>query len=135
MRRVLQRLGLVCLPVVFAFSVFATNAPAPAKLADTNFIDPEIVGDNPAVQKFKDAMKKEGVKPESLLNESFLFASLFWGTIGSGYLLYARKQREIPPFIGGVAMIAVSFMSSWFWMSVISIAIMVGVWQIMKQGD
>ena len=119
--------------MAFAFSLFATNSPAPA---GTNFIDPEIVADNPQVRQLTEAMKKEGFKPENLLNENFLFASLFWGTVGGGYLLYARKQREIVPLLGGVAMIGASFLvTSWFWMSVISIAIMVCVWQIMKQCD
>ena len=118
--------------MAFAFSLFATNSPAPA---GTNFIDPEIVADNPQVRQLTEAMKKEGFKPESLLNESFLFASLLWGTVGGGYLLYARKQREIVPFVGGVALIAVSFLvTSWFWMSVAGIAVMVGVYQLMKQG-
>jgi hypothetical protein len=69
-----------------------------------------------------------------MFNESFIWASFFWGTIGGGYLLFARKQRSIPCFLGGVAMIAVSFfISSWFWMSITSIAIMVGVYVMMKQ--
>ena len=70
-----------------------------------------------------------------LLNTKFLFASLIWGTVGAGYLLYARQQRAPVPFLGGVVMIAVSFLiSSWFWMSVVCIALMVGVHQLMKRG-
>ena len=70
-----------------------------------------------------------------LLNTKFLFASLIWGTVGGGYLLYARQQRAPTPFLGGVAMIAVSFLiSSWFWMSLICIALMVGVHQSVKRG-
>ena len=69
------------------------------------------------------------------LNTKFLFASLIWGTVGAGYLLYARQQRAPVPFVGGVAMIAVSFVvGSWFWMSVICIAMMVGVYELMKRG-
>ena len=125
-------LGLACLLVALAGSLFAANSPAPA---DTNFIDPELVAENPQVKQLTDALKKEGVNTDSLLNEQFLFASLIWGTIGGGYLIYARKQREIVPFIGGVAMIAVScFVGSWFWMSVICLALMAGVYQLMKQG-
>ena len=70
-----------------------------------------------------------------LLNEKFLFASLIWGSVGCGYLLYARRQREIVPFLGGVAMIAVScLVGSWFWMSLICLALMVGVYLLVKQG-
>ena len=132
MKSALRKLCLVCLPGLFAFSLFATNLPAPAS---TNFIDPEILAENPQVKQLTEALKKEGIKPESMLNENFLFASLLWGTVGGAYLLYARRQREIVPFIGGVVMIAVSFLvTSWFWMSVASIGVMVGVRQLMKQG-
>ena len=71
-----------------------------------------------------------------LLDTHFLFANLIWGSVGGGYLIYARKQRESIPFLGGVAMIAVSMLvSSWFWMSLICIALMFGVWKLMKQSD
>ncbi|MFM2294230.1 MAG: hypothetical protein RLZZ350_643 [Verrucomicrobiota bacterium] len=119
----------------------ATNAPAPA---DTNFIDPVLTADNPTVAQLNELAKSRGIKMEitpeklqagSFLDQNFLFASLLWGSVAGGYLVYARKQREIPPFLGGVAMLGVSFMvTSWFWMSVICIALMVGVWQWMKRG-
>ena len=136
MKSALMKFGLASLLTMLTFSVLAaTNSPAPARLADTNFIDPEITADSPQVAQLKEVMKKEGFKPENMLNESFLFASLFWGTLGGGYLLYARKQREIVPFVGGVAMIAVSFLvTSWFWMSLICIALMFAVWQLVRQG-
>jgi hypothetical protein len=70
-----------------------------------------------------------------LLNEIFLFASLFWGSVGCGYLFYARRRREIVPFLGGVAMIAASWLvGSWFWMSILCLALMAGVWWLVKQG-
>ena len=82
-----------------------------------------------------EALKKEGIKTDSLLDEQFLFASLLWGSVGAGYVLYARRQREVAPLIGGVAMIAVScFVGSWFWMSILCLVLMVAVWQVMKQG-
>ena len=133
MRNALRRLGLVCLPLGFACSLFATNAPAPA---NTAFIDPELTAENPQVKQLAEAMKKEGFKPDSMLNAQYLFASLLWGSVGGGYLLYARKQREVVPFLGGVAMIAVSFfVTSWFWMSLVCLALMAGVWRLMQQGD
>jgi hypothetical protein len=68
------------------------------------------------------------------LDASFLFASLFWGTVGGGYCVYARKQREAAPLIGGVAMIFASFLiASWFWMSLVCGALMFGVWQWMRR--
>jgi hypothetical protein len=132
MRSALQRFTLACLPMMFAFSMFATNSPAPT---DTNFIDPAITDDNPVTKQLTDVLKKNGIKTEGMLDEHFMFASVIWGAVAGGYLLYARKQREITPFIGGVAMMVVSFLvASWFWMSLASIAIMVAVWRLSKQG-
>jgi hypothetical protein len=69
-----------------------------------------------------------------LLDAHFLFASLFWGSVGGGYLVYAHRQREIAPFLGGVAMITVScLVNSWFWMSLAGTGLMVGVYLLMKQ--
>ena len=119
--------------MLFAVSVFATNSPAPT---DTNFIDPAITDDSAATKQLTDVLKKNGIKAEDLLDEHFMFASMFWSAVAGGYLLYARKQREITPLIGGVAMLAVSFMvASWFWMSLICIALMFGVYHQMKRGD
>ena len=130
-----RRLGLACSLVVFAVSLSATNSPAPIAPSNTNFLDPQIFDDNPQVNQLTEAMKKEGIKTDSLLDERFLFASLLWGSVGAGYLLYARKQREIAPLIGGVAMIGVSyFVGSWFWMSILCLALMVAVYQLMKRG-
>ena len=70
-----------------------------------------------------------------LFDTSFLFASLLWGTIGFGYWIYGKKQREMMPMIGGVGMILVSyFVSSWLLMSLICVAVMVAVHQLMKRG-
>lgn len=135
MKSSLRKLGLAGLLVTFAVSLPATNSPAPITPANTNFINPEIVDDNPQVKQLMEVMKKEGIKTDNLLDEQFLFASLLWGSVGAGYLLYARKQRQMVPFIGGVAMIGVSyFVGSWFWMSILCIALMVGVYQLMKRG-
>lgn len=132
MRSVLLRFTLACLPLLFVVSVCATNSPAPA---DTNFIDPSITDDNAATKQLTDVMKKNGVKAEDLLDEHFMFASMFWSAVAGGYLLYARKQRETTPLIGGVVMMAVSFMvSSWFWMSLICFVLMFGVYHQMKRG-
>ncbi|MEI7532980.1 MAG: hypothetical protein WCK57_01320 [Verrucomicrobiae bacterium] len=132
MRRALRRFALTCLPLLFAFSIFATNSPAPA---DTNFVDPAITDDNAATKQLTEVLNKNGIKTDSLLDEHFIFASMFWGAVAGGYLLYARKQREVTPLIGGIAMMAVSFMvTSWFWMSLASIAIMIAVWRLCRQG-
>ena len=68
-------------------------------------------------------------------DSSFLFASLFWGSIGAGYWIYGKKQREMMPMIGGITMIGVSYLvSSWLLMSLICIALMVAVYQLVKRG-
>ena len=133
MRSILQRFVLACLPLMCAFSLFAdTNTPAPA---DTNFIDPSITDDSAPTKQLTEILKKNGVKTDSLIDSHFMLASVVWSGVASGYLLYARKQREIMPLIGGITMFAVSFMiTSWFWMSLASIAIMVAVYSLMKRG-
>jgi hypothetical protein len=149
----LLKLGLVCLPVAFAFSALAivppliviraqtnppaqASPPAPAAPADTNFIDPALLGgETPQVKALTDELAKEGVKPESFMDEHFLFASLIWGSIGGGYVLWAKRQREVVPFIGGMAMIGASFMSSWFWMSIVCIALIIGTHWLLRHSD
>ena len=68
------------------------------------------------------------------LNTNFLFASLFWGSVGVGYWIYGKRQSAICPMLGGVAMIAVSYLiSSAFWMSFFCLAIAGGVHFLMKR--
>jgi hypothetical protein len=71
----------------------------------------------------------------NLFDTKFLFASLLWGSIGVGYFVYGKKQQAIVPLVGGLAMIAVSyFVSSALLMSLISIALMVTVYLLVKLG-
>lgn len=68
-------------------------------------------------------------------NTSFLFASLFWGSVGGGYWIYGKRQRSMMPMVGGVAMILVScFIESALLMSMICLALMAGVYWLVKQG-
>lgn len=77
----------------------------------------------------------ENLADSNLFNTSFLFASLLWGSIGVGYFIYGKKQGAMIPMIGGVLMIALSYLvSSWLLMSVLSIALMVAVYWLVKQG-
>lgn len=70
-----------------------------------------------------------------MFNTSTLLASLFWGSIGSGYCIYGKKQGATVALIGGLAMIAVSyFIPSSLWMSITSIALIAGMTALMKQG-
>ena len=77
----------------------------------------------------------ENLADSNLFNTSFLFASLLWGSVGVGYCIYGKKQGAMIPLIGGLLMIAVSYLvSSWLLMSLLSIALMVVVYWLMKQG-
>ena len=68
-------------------------------------------------------------------DSSFLFASLLWGSIGVGYWIYGKKQREMMPMIGGAAMVAMSYLiSSWLLMSLLGLALMVAVYLLVKRG-
>jgi hypothetical protein len=69
-------------------------------------------------------------------NSNVLFASLLWGSIGTGYFIYGKKQRSWPAMVGGIAMIAVSyFIGSVLLMSLASIAIMAAVYVLIKRGN
>lgn len=68
-------------------------------------------------------------------NQNFLWASLVWGTVACGYIMYGRKQRSWIPFFGGFAMLGVSCFAPALTMSLVSIAIMFAVWWLMKQVD
>jgi hypothetical protein len=70
----------------------------------------------------------------SQVNQNFLWASLVWGSIGSGYCIYGWKQRATIPLVGGVVMTAVSFFAPVLSMSLICIATMFAVWWLIKQG-
>jgi hypothetical protein len=69
-------------------------------------------------------------------NSNVLFASLFWGSVGAAYFIYGKKQRSWPAMVGGIAMIAVSyFVGMVSLISLASIAIMAGVYVLIKRGD
>jgi hypothetical protein len=71
----------------------------------------------------------------NLLDSKFLFASLLWGSVGFGYFIYGKKQQATMPMIGGVVMVAISYLvGSWFWMSLLCLALMFVVYWLVKQG-
>lgn len=73
---------------------------------------------------------------EEWLNANTLFASLIWGSVGTGYFIYGKKQGEMTPLIGGIVMIAIScVISNWLWMSLSCIGVIVGVWWLVRRGD
>lgn len=68
-------------------------------------------------------------------DSNFLFASLLWGSIGIGYFIYGKKQGAAMPLVGGVLIVAASYVvSSWLLMSLISIALIIAVHWLVKRG-
>jgi hypothetical protein len=58
---------------------------------------------------------------------------MFWGAIGSGYLIYGWKQRSMIPFIGGLIMSAACFIPA-LPMTLACVIVMFAVWWLLRQG-
>jgi hypothetical protein len=70
-----------------------------------------------------------------MFDANFLFASLIWGSVGIGYFIYGKKQRQWVPMVGGILMIAASYLcGSALIMSLVSVAIGAGVCWLLKEG-
>lgn len=67
-------------------------------------------------------------------SEDFLIASLIWGSVASGYLIYGWKQKAALPLAGGAVMMLVSCFMPALSMSLICIVTMVGVYWLAKRG-
>ena len=67
------------------------------------------------------------------LDSNSLWASVLWGGIGGGYLIYGWRQKESVPLVGGVVMSLACFLPA-LPMTLISLAAMVAVYWLMKQG-
>lgn len=65
-----------------------------------------------------------------------LFASVLWGGIGTGFLVYGWRQKVAIPFVVGVALTVVScfFLNSALTMSAISAAILAAFIWMKKRG-
>jgi hypothetical protein len=44
------------------------------------------------------------------MDKSTLFIGLITGSIGTGYLIYGRKQRKIVPLLAGVGLVVVPYL-------------------------
>jgi hypothetical protein len=70
-----------------------------------------------------------------MLNAHFLFASLIWGSVGLGYFIYGKKQGSWVPMVGGILMMAASYMiASALIMSLVALALIFAVYFLLKQG-
>ncbi len=79
-------------------------------------------------------MDMDVLKYLSSIDQSFLWANLIWGTVASGYMIYGWKQKMLIPFVGGLAMLALSCLLPWLLMTLASLVIMVAVWWLVKEG-
>ena len=60
---------------------------------------------------------------------------MFWGAVGMGYCAYGWKQKATIPLVAGIAMSVIPFViQGALPMSLICIALMVGVWWLVRQG-
>ena len=70
-----------------------------------------------------------------MFSANFLFASLIWGSVGLGYFIYGKKQGSWVPMVGGIVMIAASYVApSALIMSLISIGIIALVYCLLREG-
>ena len=67
-------------------------------------------------------------------NENFLWASVFWSGVATGYCVYGWRQKSAIPLAGGALMTAAAFLLPALWMTVASLAIIYGVWWLIKHG-
>jgi hypothetical protein len=66
-------------------------------------------------------------------NSSYVWASVLWGGIAGGYLIYGWRQKASVPLVGGVVMSLACFLPA-LPMTLVSIATMAAVYWLMKQG-
>ncbi len=70
------------------------------------------------------------------ISAATLIAGVFWSAVGAGFCIYGKKQRSAPPWIGGLALIAICyFISSALWMSVAAAGIIAGIWLWSRYGS
>jgi hypothetical protein len=63
-----------------------------------------------------------------------LWASLIWGAVGSGFLVYGKKQTAMTPMLGGLAMIGASyFCESALVMSAVSLSLIAAIWWLSRR--
>ena len=63
----------------------------------------------------------------------YLYGSLVWGTIGSGCILYGKKQGMASAMIAGFALILSSLIPSVWLMSGVSVVLLAGmVWGLRR---
>ena len=72
----------------------------------------------------------------SLLQDgSFIWASMLWGTVAGGYLIYGWRQKAGIPLAAGAAMTFMSFIGpNALVMSLVCLSVVGLTWWLLKQG-
>ena len=70
------------------------------------------------------------------LDPNSLWASLVWGSVGLGCLIYGKKQGKVVPLFGGLSILVGSyFLETALTMSLVSIGLMVAIYILAKRYD
>jgi hypothetical protein len=70
------------------------------------------------------------------LDENFIWASMFWGAVAGGYLLFGWRQKAGIPLAAGAAMTLMSFIGpNAFVMSLVCLGVIGLTWWLLKRGD
>ncbi|HTL72195.1 MAG TPA: hypothetical protein VL863_02740 [bacterium] len=68
-------------------------------------------------------------------DENFLWASMIWGAVASGYFIYGWRQKAAIPLAAGAAMTFMSFIGpNALIMSAVCVVILFVTWWLLKQG-
>ena len=66
---------------------------------------------------------------------NFLLASMVWGTVGTGCVIYGKKQAAAPALVAGLALVALSwFIRSPLLLSGLSLLCLAGMVWASKRG-
>lgn len=70
-----------------------------------------------------------------MFDTNTLLASLVWGMVGAGCIVYGKKQGAAIPLTVGFALLAVSyFIPSPLWMSLVSAALLSAMYGLIRRG-
>ncbi len=67
-----------------------------------------------------------------MFNSNTLFASLIWGSIGMGMIIYGKRQRAMFPLGGGLILLAISYFASALWMTLLGILVVAAVFYLKR---
>lgn len=76
-----------------------------------------------------------GMDLKLFTDENFLWASMIWGAVASGYFIYGWRQKAAIPLAAGAAMTFMSFIGpNALIMSAVCVVILFVTWWLLKQG-